>query len=97
MSERPVDGQVSNWFSGSEAQPKLPIVPAPKNRKLVIKALVTEMSRRFTPVRIQCRKFHERKQGGDYSVDAYAQDLQLVFRKAYPRVVLGNKDALEMG
>ena len=41
-------------------------------------SLVAELSKRFTPVRIQAVQsslFHERKQGPKESVDDYAQDL----------------------
>ena len=71
-----------------------------EEQKTSYQALVTEMSRRFTPVRIQaleCSKFHERRQKREESVDAYAQDLQRLFRKAYPGAALGSNDALEMG
>ena len=71
-----------------------------EEQKTSYQALVTEMSRRFTPVRIQaleCSKFHERRQKREESVDAYAQDLQRLFKKAYPGAALGSNDALEMG
>ena len=63
-------------------------------------ALVQAMSRRFTPVRIQaleCSAFHERKQGKKESVDAYAQEVQCLFQRAYPSAACGNADAQEMG
>ena len=63
-------------------------------------ALVTALSRRFTPVRIQaleCSVFHERKQKSKESVDEYAQDLQRLFQKAYPKAALSSEDAQEMG
>lgn len=40
--------------------------------------LVAELETRFTPVRLQgvhSSQFHQRKQGSQESVDAYAQDL----------------------
>ena len=71
-----------------------------EEQKSSYQALVVELSRRFTPVRIQaleCSNFHERKQKDDESVDAFAQDLQQLFKKAYPKAALGSEDALEMG
>ena len=58
------------------------------------------VSKRFIPVRIQALEwstFHERKQGKKESVDAYAQELQRLFKTAYPSAVTGNGDAQEMG
>ena len=63
-------------------------------------ALVQAMSRRFTPVQIQalkCSAFHERKQGKKESVDAYAQELQCLFQRAYPSAACGSADAQGWG
>ena len=62
--------------------------------------LVTELTKRFTPVQIQAVQsslFHERKQKPRETVDAYAQDLRQRFYKAYPTVQQGTRDAEEMG
>ena len=62
--------------------------------------LVSELRKRFTPVRIQSVEsshFHERKQGKDESVDCYAQELRRLFEKAYPQTQQGSKEAEEMG
>ena len=58
--------------------------------------MVKELTRRFTPVRIQSVQtslFHERRQGEQESVDSYAQDLKSKFHKAYPQA--GQGDAAE--
>ena len=59
-----------------------------------------ELTRRFTPVRIQSVQttlFHDRKQRGNESVDKYAQDLKSLFHKAYPQSQQGNEVAASMG
>ena len=62
--------------------------------------LVTELTKRFTPVQIQAVQsslFHDRKQKPRETVDAYAQDLRQRFYKAYPTVQQGTREAEEMG
>ena len=62
--------------------------------------LVAELTRRFTPVRLQAVQsnlFHERKQKPRETVDAYAQDLRRLFNRAYPRAQQGTKETEEMG
>ena len=62
--------------------------------------LVAELTKRFTPVRIQAvqtSKFHERKQKTAESVDSFAQDLRKLFYKAYPATTRGSKEMEEMG
>ena len=62
--------------------------------------LVKELTRRFTPVRIQavqCSLFHERKQSGKESVDNFSQDLRKLFAHAYPKVEQGSREAEAMG
>ena len=64
------------------------------------RALIQEMEKRFTPVRIQALEssiFRERRQKIGESVDAYAQDLQQLFQKAYPKALQGSDDARVMG
>ena len=63
-------------------------------------ALMKELEKRFTPVTIQAVQtslFHERKQGPQETMDAYAQDLRQLFLKAYPSAHQGSKEAEEMG
>lgn len=62
--------------------------------------LVAELTRRFTPVRIQSVQtslFHDRKQKEKESVDSYAQDLKALFFKAYPQTQEGSAAAESMG
>ena len=62
--------------------------------------LTQELKKRFTPVRIQALEssiFRERKQKTGELVDAYAQDLQRLFQKAYPNALQGSEDARAMG
>ena len=62
--------------------------------------LVKELTRRFTPVRIQavqCSLFHECKQSGKESVDDFSQDLRKLFAHAYPKVEQGSREAEAMG
>ena len=62
--------------------------------------LVAELTKRFTPVRIQAvqtSKFHERKQQSGETVDTFAQDLKKLFHKAYPSSTRGSKEVEEMG
>ena len=71
-----------------------------KQQKSSYDLLVKELTRRFTPVRIQSVQtslFHDRKQGDRESVDKYAQDLKSLFYKAYPRSQQGNEAAESMG
>ena len=63
-----------------------------KSQKADYDQLVKELTRRFTPVRIQSVQtslFHERKQGDHETVDSYAQDLKSKFHKAYPQATHG--------
>ena len=49
--------------------------------------LVAELTRRFTPVRmqsVQTSLFHDRKQKEKESVDSYAQDLKALFEGLFP-------------
>ena len=62
--------------------------------------LVERLRARFTPVNIpsvQTSLFHDRKQRAGESVDEYAQDLQQLFLKAYPRVQQGSSEAEQLG
>ena len=62
--------------------------------------LVECLRARFTPVNIpsvQTSLFHDRKQRAEESVDEYAQDLQQLFLKAYPRVQQGSSEAEQLG
>ena len=62
--------------------------------------LVAELSKRFTPVRlqgVQSSMFHDRKQKPQESVDAYAQDLRRLFYRAYPRVQQGAQETEDFG
>ena len=62
--------------------------------------LVERLRARFTPVNIpsvQTSLFHDRKQRTGESVDVYAQDLQQLFLKAYPRVQQGSREAEQLG
>ena len=62
--------------------------------------LVGEVRKRFTPVHIQAvqtSRFHERKQKTGETVDDYAQDLQKLFRKAYPTTSRGSHETEQMG
>ena len=71
-----------------------------KQQKSSYELLVKELTRRFTPVRIQSVQtslFHDRKQGDHESVDKYAQDLKSHFHKAYPQSQQGNEVAETMG
>ena len=63
-------------------------------------ALVAELSKRFTPVRIQAIEsslFHKRKQKPNETVDAYAQELRMLFNRAYPLAQQGTHEAETMG
>ena len=63
-------------------------------------ALIGELSKRFTPVRIQAIEsslFHERKQKPSETVDDYAQDLRVLFKRAYPLAQQGTQEAETMG
>ena len=49
--------------------------------------LVAELHKRFTPIHLQAMQssfFHDHKQKPGESVDHYAQELRLLFYKAYP-------------
>ena len=62
--------------------------------------LVTELRKRFTPVRIKAVQnglFHDRKQKPQEAVDEYAQELRRLFQKAYPAAQRGSPEADEMG
>ena len=63
-------------------------------------SLVSALSQRFKPVRIQAvqsGQFHSRKQGLVERVDDYAQDLSRLYQRAYPQTDQGSKEAEEMG
>ena len=52
-------------------------------------SLVSELTRRFTPVQIssvQTSLFYKHKRKSNESVDVYAQDLKTLFYKAYLKV-----------
>ena len=71
-----------------------------KAQKASYELLVKELTRCFTPVRIQSVQttlFHDRKQRGNKFVDKYAQDLKSLFHKAYPQSQQGNEVAASMG
>ena len=46
---------------------------------------------------LECSIFHERKQGSQESVDAYAQNIQCFIQNAYPGAALGSDDEQKMG
>lgn len=63
-------------------------------------ALVVELTKRFTPVRLQAVQsslFHERKQKPKELVDDYAQELRRLFHKAYPSAQQGSAETESMG
>ena len=49
------------------------------------------------PPLVQTSLFHDRKQREKESVDSYAQDLRVLFYKAYPRADQGSPEAESMG
>ena len=58
--------------------------------------LVAELHKRFTPVHLQVVQsslFHDRKQKSGELVDEYAQDLRVLFYKAYPYAQQGTQEA----
>lgn len=62
-------------------------------------ALTAALTKRITPVHlksVQSSKFHERKQQKTETVDAYAQELKLLYR-AYPLGEQGSPEAETMG
>ena len=62
--------------------------------------LVGELKKRFTPVRIQAVQsslFHDRKQKAVESVDTYAQELKVLFYKAYPLAQQASAETQDMG
>lgn len=62
--------------------------------------LAKELTKRFTPVRIQgvdTSLFHERRQKAEESVDSYAQELRRLYQKAYPESLQGSEDAEKIG
>lgn len=63
-------------------------------------SMVAAMTKRFTPVRlkaVESSRFHERKQGAEETVDAYAQSLRRLFYRAYPHREQGSSEAEAMG
>ena len=63
-------------------------------------ALAAALTKRFTPVRIQAVQsslFHDRRQKERETVDSYAQDLRVLFHKAYPRPDQGSAEAESLG
>ena len=63
-------------------------------------ALAAALTKRFTPVRIQAVQsslFHDRRQRERETVDSYAQDLRVLFHKAYPRPDQGSAEAESLG
>ena len=63
-------------------------------------ALVSALTKRFTPVRIQSVEsslFHEHKQRETESVDEYAQALRSLFHRAYPHTQQSSREAEDMG
>ena len=73
----------------------------PEQRRRNYAALVAELTKRFTPVRlraVQSGLFHDRKQQHPKeTVDAYAQDLRRLFYLAYPQAQQGTEEAEDMG
>ena len=62
--------------------------------------MVAELWRRFTPVQlhaVQSSLFHDRRQRVDESVDQYAQDLRILFHKAYLCIQQGIQEAESLG
>ena len=58
--------------------------------------LVAELHKRFTPVHLQAVQsslFYDRKQKSGELVDEYAQDLRVLFYKAYPYAQQGTQEA----
>ena len=63
-------------------------------------ALAAALTNRFTPVQIQAVQsslFHDRRQKERETVDSYAQDLRVLFHKAYPRPDQGSAKAESLG
>ena len=61
---------------------------------------MTQLSRRFTLVHIQSVQsslFHDRRQGQRETVDTFAQELRVLFRKAYPPAQMGSEKLKTMG
>ena len=61
---------------------------------------MTQLSRRFTLVHIQSVQsslFHDRRQGQREIVDTFAQELRVLFRKAYPPAQMGSEKPKTMG
>ena len=61
--------------------------------------LVSELKKRFTPVRLQAVQsslFHDRKQKSNENVDAYAQELRTLFYRAYPQAQQGTQETEQM-
>ena len=72
---------------------------APRQRS-EYQQLKARLAERFTPVRIQpvhSNLFHQRKQEVGKTLDHYAQDLQRLFYKAYPRASQGTEEAEDLG
>ena len=72
----------------------------PSHERSSYQGLAAALLKRFTPVRIQAVQtslFHDRKQREKESVDSYAQDLRVLFYKAYPRADQGSPEAESMG
>ena len=63
-------------------------------------ALVEELKKRFTPVRIQAVQsslFHDRKQKPGENIDTYAQELKCLFYEAYPLAQQVSAEMQDMG
>ena len=61
---------------------------------------MAELHKRFTPIHLQAVQsslFHDYKQKPGESVDHYAQELRLLFYKAYPHAQQGTLEAEKLG
>ena len=61
---------------------------------------MAELHKRFTPVHlkaVQSSLFHDRKQKSGEPVDEYAQDLRVLFYRAYPYVQQGTQETEKCG
>ena len=84
-----MEGQAYAFFRSCTTQQKTSYV-----------LLVAELHKRFTPIHLQAVQsslFHDYKQKPRESVDHYAQELHLLFYKAYPHAQQGTLEAEKLG
>ena len=60
-------------------------------------ALVAELKKRFTPVRLTTQLFHDRRQGPQETVDDFAQDLRRLYSQVYAGFTRGTPEAEKVG